>query len=656
MRARRKPRWIATAAKPPRHGVAAADGIQFCSCAGSAMLMLTQQRERGMAEYDSEYFTKQFEGLPPKAVAVVALRAAMRVLPILANRRRPDDGPFAYWKASERAQRALPLFRCYEVSLFVNSLTEGDPDASYAASDAANAISSSRPAVLDDEIVEDAAFANYCAGFAAFFVTRDDAFGTVFNAANAAAYAAARAAVTNAILRDVQFIRENRPWLSRRFGRETETILLGEPLWQDPIPPELETLWKQLQSDLQTLSAGFEIWIQWYQDRLTGKPIDWQIERQWALLSKEQLSQSPAEINAYLKALREGLLTKQLKRVRAIFIGHGEVGKTSLINVLHGGEAEPPDRTTMGVAIKDAIHKEAIVLTRVTDYTEDDLTVHYWDFGGQVMAHATHQFFLRSKCLYVIVLDGRGQRNPDEEAEYWLEHVRAFGDSAPVLLVGNKADVAPVNLNLRALKEKYPNIVDFYSISCTQAKGTFQNRFELFREEFKARLNALGEHAERFSPAQFRAAESHRETGHGRRLVAGEPLRRDLPGERHPIARARRARWFAGSFRQAWHRDALRKATFPHRLRAEPALADLWRLHDHVFGGSRGREGAAQRGRARRDSQEREPVDPERPRAALSGRQMRADRKRHDRFPRRVPARHRRACDPGAASARGAGA
>ena len=95
-------------------------------------------------------------------------------------------------------------------------------------------------------------------------------------------------------------------------------------------------LWTQLQSDLRGLDAGFEVWIDWYQDRLDGKPFDWEMERQWALLSKEQLSQSPAEINAYLKSLREGALTKQLKRVRAIFIGHGEVGKTSLIRALHG--------------------------------------------------------------------------------------------------------------------------------------------------------------------------------------------------------------------------------------------------------------------------------------------------------------------------------
>ena len=45
------------------------------------------------------------------------------------------------------------------------------------------------------------------------------------------------------------------------------------------------------------------------------------------------------------KALRDGALTKQLKRVRAIFIGHGEVGKTSLITCPHGEEViEPQER------------------------------------------------------------------------------------------------------------------------------------------------------------------------------------------------------------------------------------------------------------------------------------------------------------------------
>jgi hypothetical protein len=71
----------------------------------------------------------------------------------------------------------------------------------------------------------------------------------------------------------------------------------------------------------------------------------------------------------------------------------------------------------------------------------------------------------------VILLAGRTERNPNEEAEYWLEHVRAFGDSAPVLLVGNKADVMPVNRDLTTLKQKFPNIAGFYSSPAPRRKA-----------------------------------------------------------------------------------------------------------------------------------------------------------------------------------------
>ena len=59
-------------------------------------------------------------------------------------------------------------------------------------------------------------------------------------------------------------------------------------------------------------------------------------------------------------------------------------------------------------------------------------------FGGQVIAHATHQFFLRSGCLYVLVMDSRAEINATEQAQYWLEHVKAFAGEAPVILVGIK--------------------------------------------------------------------------------------------------------------------------------------------------------------------------------------------------------------------------
>src|SRR5262249_61170341 len=105
---------------------------------------------------------------------------------------------------------------------------------------------------------------------------------------------------------------------------------------------------------------------------------------------------------------------------------------------------------------------------------------------------------------YVIVLAGRAERNPNEEAEYWLEHVRAFGDNASVLLVGNKADVMPVNLDQTTLKQKFPNIAGFHSLSCTQAKDAFKDEFDLFRKKFGADLKVLDQNVEHFSPEQFK--------------------------------------------------------------------------------------------------------------------------------------------------------
>ena len=470
-----------------------------------------QKRERGVAYYDEEDFKQQFEGLPPRAVAIVVMRAAMRILPFLAHRAIANAKAFTYWKPEDQALHALSIFRCCQTSFFINSLTRADKTSAEVKARSAATITTGVRAA-DAAAALTATTSRAAAMTMVDAVTAADAALSA-DASIAATYAAravARAAGAHAAAAGIAIVADiARFKFAVKATHREIAALLGAPVWPEGIPPEFEVLHDQLLRDLQSLGVGFEVWVDWYEDRLNGKPIDWEIERQWALLTKEQLAQDPGEINSYLKGLRSGSLSKQLKRVRAIFIGSGEVGKTSLIRALHGEDViEGTEAMTEGAAIKDSIHEQAGVFTRVTDFKEDDLTVHFWDFGGQVMAHATHQFFLRSKCLYVIVLAGRAERNPNEEAEYWLEHVRAFGDNAPVLLVGNKADVMPVSLDLRMLKQKFPNIIDFYSLSCTQAKDAYRAKFAIFSEEFKLRLNELAAQAQRFSPSQFKVLKS----------------------------------------------------------------------------------------------------------------------------------------------------
>ncbi|MGR6837992.1 COR domain-containing protein [Aliivibrio wodanis] len=97
-----------------------------------------------------------------------------------------------------------------------------------------------------------------------------------------------------------------------------------------------------------------------------------------------------------------------------------------------------------------------------------DVNMNFWDFGGQEIMHATHQFFLSKRSLYILVLDGR----KEEKTEYWLKHIDSFGGESPILIVINKIDDNPsFDINRRFLQEKYKNIIGFYRVSCAKNQG-----------------------------------------------------------------------------------------------------------------------------------------------------------------------------------------
>ncbi|MCP4158345.1 MAG: GTP-binding protein, partial [bacterium] len=104
----------------------------------------------------------------------------------------------------------------------------------------------------------------------------------------------------------------------------------------------------------------------------------------------------------------------------------------------------------------------------------------------QEIMHATHQFFLSKRSLYILVLDGR----KDEKTEYWLKHIRSFGSDSPVLVVLNKIDENPgFEVNRKFLMEKYANIVGFFRLSCKTALGV--DEFSTQWEETLAHMDMI---------------------------------------------------------------------------------------------------------------------------------------------------------------------
>ncbi len=156
-------------------------------------------------------------------------------------------------------------------------------------------------------------------------------------------------------------------------------------------------------------------------------------------------------------------------------VGEGGAGKTSLLKRLTNIKFNKKEAQTPGINIKDwAVEEKG-----------KEIKIHFWDFGGQEIMHATHQFFLSKRSLYILVIDGR----KDEKLEYWLKHIESFGGDSPVLVVLNKMDENPgFDVNRLFLQNKYKGIVGFYPISCKTDRGIKTFTKILIRELAKSKL------------------------------------------------------------------------------------------------------------------------------------------------------------------------
>jgi len=162
-------------------------------------------------------------------------------------------------------------------------------------------------------------------------------------------------------------------------------------------------------------------------------------------------------IGAYYRSLGEGTRIP-LSEAKVVLVGDGSSGKTSLMKRLLGEPFDVGEPQTHGINIRNWQIKES----------GTGVHVHFWDFGGQQIMHATHQFFLSKRSLYILVLDGR----KEEDAEYWLKHIESFGGDSPIVVVLSKMDMHPTyDVNRLFLKDKYRGIKGFFPLSCSNGKG-----------------------------------------------------------------------------------------------------------------------------------------------------------------------------------------
>ena len=244
------------------------------------------------------------------------------------------------------------------------------------------------------------------------------------------------------------------------------------------LPPEVAQLTNLIRLDLNN-------------NQLTALPPEVaQLTNLTALsLDNNQLTAPPPEIvtqgtQAILVYLRERLESSSRQWAsKLLVVGEGGVGKTSMLRALKGEPFSAQESTTRGIDI----HPVEIPHPADANIT---MQLSIWDFGGQEIYHAIHQFFLTNRSLFLLAWNAR-LGFEQGKLYYWLDRIQALAPDSPVLLVATWTDERDADLPLADLRRKYPQIIGQCEISNLTGKGIDQLRQEIATAA--SRLPLMGE-------------------------------------------------------------------------------------------------------------------------------------------------------------------
>ncbi|WP_375472488.1 COR domain-containing protein, partial [uncultured Nostoc sp.] len=153
--------------------------------------------------------------------------------------------------------------------------------------------------------------------------------------------------------------------------------------------------------------------------------------------------------------------TDRLYEAKLLIVGEGGAGKTTLAKKIQDNKytLQQDENTTEGI---DVI-KWKFLLDNNREFQ-----VNIWDFGGQEIYHATHQFFLTKRSLYALVADTRKE---DTDFYYWLNVVELLSGNSPLLIIKNEKQERKREINERELRREFTNFQEILTTNLATDRG-----------------------------------------------------------------------------------------------------------------------------------------------------------------------------------------
>jgi internalin A len=174
------------------------------------------------------------------------------------------------------------------------------------------------------------------------------------------------------------------------------------------------------------------------------------------------IAQGADALAAYLDSLNQA--STELFEARVLFLGEGNVGKSSLVAALSHQPFVEQRSTTHGIEISS--------LSVQHPKFDQTIRLSLWDFGGQEVYRVTHQFFFSPRSLFVVVWNAREGREADD-VEGWLKRILVrVGDAARILLVATFGDERRPEIDLPRLMRIFADqLIGAYTVDSASGNG-----------------------------------------------------------------------------------------------------------------------------------------------------------------------------------------